>query len=201
MQNKARLVIIGAGIVGVSAAYHLAQKGWRDIVVLDQNQLYETGGSTSHAPGLVFQTNSSRMMVEFAKYTVQLLSDLDSPDKRVWYDVGGIEVATTPERVAELHRRRGWATAYGLETHILTPAEVKEMIPILDAGKILAGYYVPSDGDTKAVHGVEKMAALASADGGMCWPAAKDAKRIVQGPDDDVWHDLQVLLEHHWPKA
>lgn len=43
--------------------------------------------------------------------------------------------------------------------------------------------------------------ALASADGGMCWPAAKGAKRIVQGPDDDVWHDLQVLLEHHWPKA
>ena len=209
MQNKARLVIIGAGIVGVSAAYHLAQKGWRDIVVLDQNQLYETGGSTSHAPGLVFQTNSSRMMVEFAKYTVQLLSDLDSPDKRVWYDVGGIEVATTPERVAELHRRRGWATAYGLETHILTPAEVKEMIPILDAGKILAGYYVPSDGDTKAVHGVEKMAALASADGAVTFygdipvrdiefETAKGRVTAVVTPNGKIETEQVLLCTNIW---
>jgi glycine/D-amino acid oxidase-like deaminating enzyme len=85
MQNKARLVIIGAGIVGCSAAYHLVKQGWRDIVVLDQNALYETGGSTSHAPGLVFQTNSSKMMAEFAKYTVNLFKELDSPEKRMMY--------------------------------------------------------------------------------------------------------------------
>lgn len=164
MDSKARIVIIGAGIVGVSTAYHLVQKGWRDIVVLDQNELFETGGSTSHAPGLVFQTNASRFMVECAKYTVNLLQGLDSPDKRVWYDVGGIEVAYTPERMAELHRRRGWATAYGLESHILSPAEVKEKIPLLDDQVILGGYYVPTDGDTRAVHAVEKMAEAAKAD-------------------------------------
>ena len=82
MQSKARLVIIGAGIVGCSAAYHLTQKGWRDIVVLDQNELYKTGGSTSHAPGLVFQTNGSKMMTEFAKYTVKLFGDFNTPDFR-----------------------------------------------------------------------------------------------------------------------
>ena len=59
MQNQTQLVIIGAGIVGCSVAYHLAQMGWRDIVVLEQGPLFETGGSTSHAPGLVFQTNFS----------------------------------------------------------------------------------------------------------------------------------------------
>ena len=73
METNARLVIIGAGIVGCSAAYHLVQKGWRDIVVVDQGPLPDTGGSTSHAPGLIFQTNSSKLMTGFAKYTVQLL--------------------------------------------------------------------------------------------------------------------------------
>ena len=81
MQDKASLVIIGAGIVGCSAAYHLVKKGWRDIVVLDQSDLYQTGGSTSHAPGLVFQTNGSKMMCEFAQYTVQLFSEFEQPGR------------------------------------------------------------------------------------------------------------------------
>lgn len=165
MQNKARLVIIGAGIVGCSAAYHLVEKGWRDIVVLDQNELYETGGSTSHAPGLMFQTNSSRMMTEFAKYTVKLFNELDTPEKRTFYPVGSIELAYTKERQVDLHRRRAWATAYGLETHILSPSEVKELVPIIDESKIYSGYYVPSDGDAKAVHLSEKLATLAQQDG------------------------------------
>ena len=63
MRTHARTVIIGAGIVGCSAAYHLTQLGRRDIVVLDRGPLYQTGGSTSHAPGLIFQTNGSRLML------------------------------------------------------------------------------------------------------------------------------------------
>jgi glycine cleavage system T protein len=167
MQTQARLVIIGAGIVGVSAAYHLVKQGWRDIVVLDQSELYHTGGSTSHAPGLVFQTNGSKMMCEFAQYTVRLLSELqdETPEKPIWYGVGGIEVAYTPERLEELKRKQGLATSYGLEGHIISPAEVKKMIPILDDTVIHGGYYVPTDGDTKAVHAVEEMARIAAADG------------------------------------
>ena len=129
MQNQASLVIIGAGIVGCSAAYHLTQKGWRDIVVLDQNSLYETGGSTSHAPGLIFQTNSSRMMCEFAQYTVKLFNSLHTEAKPTWYSVGSIEIAYTKERLTDLHRRKGWAAAYGLEGRVITPAEVAELIP------------------------------------------------------------------------
>jgi glycine cleavage system aminomethyltransferase T/glycine/D-amino acid oxidase-like deaminating enzyme len=172
MQTNARLVIVGAGIVGVSAAYHLVKKGWRDIVVLDQSELYYTGGSTSHAPGLVFQTNGSKLMCEFAQYTVGLLSELHqqaAPDKPIWYDVGGVEVAYTPERLAELKRKHGLATSYGLESHLISPAEVKQMIPLVDDKVIHGGYYVPSDGDTKAVHAVEMMAALASADGAVAF--------------------------------
>lgn len=165
MQNKARLVIIGAGIVGCSAAYHLVKRGWRDIVVVDQNELYETGGSTSHAPGLVFQTNGSKMMTEFAKYTVEMLNSLHTPDKPTFYQVGGVEVASTRERLAELHRKQGLATSYGLEARIISPAEVKQMIPLIDETKIHGGYYVPTDGDAKAVNACEALARLASEDG------------------------------------
>jgi glycine/D-amino acid oxidase-like deaminating enzyme len=101
MHTKARLVIIGAGIVGCSAAYHLVQKGWRDIVVLDQSSLFETGGSTSHAPGLVFQTSSSKMMCHFAQTTVQLIGSLHSEAKPTWYSSGSIEIACTPERLTD----------------------------------------------------------------------------------------------------
>ena len=109
MRSHARLVIIGAGIVGVTAAYHLARFGWREIVVVDQGPLFRTGGSTSHAPGLVFQTNASRLMCGFARSTVALLSALHTPELPTFYPVGGLEVARTPERLAELTRKAGLA--------------------------------------------------------------------------------------------
>lgn len=165
MHKQARIVIIGAGIVGVSTAYHLYKRGWRDVVVVDQNDLFETHGSTSHAPGLVFQTNSSKLMTEFAMYTVNLMKQFDSPEKRTVYQTGGIEVARSEARLAELHRRCGFATAYGLEARVITPAEVKEMIPIINEKEIYGGYYVPSDADAKSVNFVEKLAAAASQDG------------------------------------
>ncbi len=166
MRTHAPLVIIGAGIVGCSAAYHLAKLGWKDFVVVDQGPLFETGGSTSHAPGLVFQTNSSKLMCEFAMTTVRLLQELDRPDHPTWFPVGGVEIAYTPERLVDLKRRQGWATAYGLEAHLISPAEVKQMIPILDDRVILGGYYVPSDGDAKAVNAAAEMARIAAVEGG-----------------------------------
>ena len=72
MRDRAQTVIIGAGIVGASAAYHLAELGATDVLVIDQGPLFETGGSTSHAPGLVFQTNGSRTMCRIAQDTVAL---------------------------------------------------------------------------------------------------------------------------------
>src|SRR5690349_21653157 len=98
MQTHARLVIVGAGIVGCSAAYHLAKHGWRDIVVIDQGPLPQTGGSTSHAPGLVFQANASKAMCELAQYTVGLYSELELEGQPCFYGVGSLEVAYTPER-------------------------------------------------------------------------------------------------------
>ena len=70
MKTDASVVVIGAGIVGCSTTYHLAKLGWKNIVVVEQGPLFATGGSTSHAPGLIFQTNASKTMTQLAKYTV-----------------------------------------------------------------------------------------------------------------------------------
>ena len=85
MKNRAEIVIIGAGIVGCSVADQLTQMGWRDVVVLDQGPLFEAGGSTSHAPGLMFQTNPSKTMTELAKYGVQRYSELEVDGQPAFY--------------------------------------------------------------------------------------------------------------------
>ncbi|MGZ5302161.1 MAG: FAD-dependent oxidoreductase, partial [Actinomycetota bacterium] len=115
MRDRAQTVIVGAGIVGTSAAYHLAELGSTDVLVIDQGPLFETGGSTSHAPGLIFQTNGSRTMCRIAQDTVRLYDSLEVDGEPAWFGVGGIEVATTPERMAELRRRRGFARSFGVE--------------------------------------------------------------------------------------
>ena len=80
LPDQAQVVIIGGGVIGCSLAYHLTKLGWKDITVIDQGPLFETGGSTTHAPGGVFQTNPSRMMCKFAQYTVET-SEIESNDE------------------------------------------------------------------------------------------------------------------------
>src|SRR5882762_5782072 len=99
------VVIVGAGIVGCALADELTQRGWTDVTVLDQGSLFSTGGSSSHAPGLVFQTNPSKTMTEFARYTVEKFTGLTLDGQWCFRQVGGLEVATTPQRLAELKRR------------------------------------------------------------------------------------------------
>ncbi|MCF1592672.1 GcvT family protein [Streptomyces muensis] len=150
-----RVVIIGAGVVGAALADEISARGWTEVTVVDQGPLPATGGSTSHAPGLVFQTNSSKTMTELARYTVEKFCSLDVDGKPCFLQVGGLEVATTPERLAELHRRHGWITAWGIESRILTAYECVEKHPLVDRDKVLGGLLVPTDGLAKAVLAVE----------------------------------------------
>ena len=162
-RDRARTVIVGAGIVGVAAAYHLSDLGESDVVVLEQGPLFETGGSTSHAPGIIFQTNPSRTMCRIAQDSVALYDALQLDGERVWYGVGGLEVATTPERMQELKRRQGFARSWGIEgTELLTPAEAAERSPLLDPSTILGAYWVPTDGAGKGVRIAEALARAAS---------------------------------------
>lgn len=164
--TAARLVIVGAGIVGCSIAHHLTQLGWRDIVVVDKGPLYETGGSSSHAPGLMFQTNYSKFMTQCAMYSVDLYKDLVYNDTRCAYQVGGIEVAYTDARLRELHRKQSAAAAYGLEAHVISPQEVADRIPLLDPSTIKGGYWVPTDMDVRGWYCAAALAEAAIATGG-----------------------------------
>ncbi len=153
---SARAVIVGGGIAGASVAYHLAQQGWDDLVLIDRGPLWRTGGSTSHAPGLVFQHNPSRTMTRLAGWTVELLVEHGA-----YHPVGGIELATTEERWAELDRRWARARGYGLDARLLTPAEVAELIPLIDPGLLLGGLHVAGDGIAKAVDAAAALGAAA----------------------------------------
>ena len=159
MKIDAAVVVIGAGIVGCSTTYHLAKLGWKNIVVIEQGPLFATGGSTSHAPGLVFQTNPSKTMTQLAKYTVELYSQLSTEAGPAFYPVGGLEVAYTEARMADLQRKLGWAKSWGIaDACLLSPAEVKAKVPLIDETKILGAYYVPTDGIAKALRASEAMA-------------------------------------------
>ncbi|MEO3788822.1 FAD-dependent oxidoreductase [Nonomuraea sp. B10E15] len=143
-----RLVIVGAGIVGCALADELTERGWTDVAVLDQGPLFAAGGSSSHAPGLVFQTNPSKTMTEFASYTVRKYTALGESCFR---QVGGLEVATTPERWADLHRKHGWAESWGVEGELVDAGRCAELWPLLDKDRVFGGFHVPSDGLAGAV--------------------------------------------------
>jgi glycine cleavage system aminomethyltransferase T/glycine/D-amino acid oxidase-like deaminating enzyme len=146
MDTSQRVVIIGAGIVGTNLADELVSRGWKNITVVEQGPLSLPGGSTSHAPGLVFQTNPSKTMTLFAKYTVEKLQSLYKDGQNCFNQLGGLEVATTPERLQELKRKHGYAQSWGVEAHLINSEECLEKYPLLNKEMILGGLHIPSDG-------------------------------------------------------
>ena len=120
--------MIGAGIVGCSIAYYLSKMGQRNITVIEQGPLLETGGSTSHAPGLVFQLSFSKILTTLASQTVETFKELSTDEQRSFYPVGSLEVARTPERLEDLKRKAGVASSWGIEAFLLSPQECAEKI-------------------------------------------------------------------------
>ena len=138
---RAKVVIIGAGIVGNSLAYHLARLGWRDIVLLDKGTLPNPGGSTGHASNFIFPTDHSKEMTALTLDSVAQYQELG-----VFTQSGGIEVARTSERMQELTRRMASSRSWGIESELLDPAGVKALVPYLDESIILGGFHTPSVG-------------------------------------------------------
>lgn len=155
MAHPQKVVIIGAGIVGTNLADELVSRGWSDLTVVEQGPLNMPGGSTSHAPGLVFQTNSSRTMTHLARYTRDKLSDLQKDGQSYFNAVGGLEIATTPERVEELRRKHGWAASWGIEARLISPEECLMFYPLLNKSRVLGGLHIPSDGLALAARAVQ----------------------------------------------
>lgn len=141
LPDRARAVVIGAGIVGNSMAYHLARLGWRDIVLLDKGPLPNPGGSTGHASNFIFPTDHSKEMTALTLDSVRQYRDLG-----VFTQSGGIEVARTPERMEELKRRLASAKSWGIDSELITPARIRELVPYINEEILLGGFYTPSVG-------------------------------------------------------
>ncbi|WP_406216371.1 FAD-dependent oxidoreductase [Streptomyces decoyicus] len=149
--NSSRVVVIGAGIVGCSLADELTARGWTEVTVLEQGPLPAPGGSTSHAPGLVFQTGPSKTMTEFAAYTVRKFGSLEVDGLPCFNPVGGLEVATTEARWADLHRKAGLAASWGVRGELLSAQQCKQLWPMLDETKLYGGFHTVDDGLARAV--------------------------------------------------
>ncbi len=152
-----KIVIIGAGIVGCSLADELTERGYCDVTVIEKGKLWNPGGSTSHAPGVVFQTNGSRTMAQFARQTVEKLYSLQHNGENCFLKVGSLEIATTPERLADLHRRAGFAIQVGIEARIISADEALKLHPLLNREKLLGALYVTDDGIARAKQADEVM--------------------------------------------
>jgi glycine cleavage system aminomethyltransferase T/glycine/D-amino acid oxidase-like deaminating enzyme len=143
---RARAVVVGAGIVGNSLAYHLARLGWRDLVQLDKGPLPNPGGSTGHASNFIFPVDHSREMTDITADSMQQYKDLG-----VFTESGGYEVARSAERMQELTRRMTSARAWGIDAELVTPKEVHEALPFLDPDVIIGAFWTPSVGVVESV--------------------------------------------------
>jgi glycine cleavage system aminomethyltransferase T/glycine/D-amino acid oxidase-like deaminating enzyme len=171
MTTHTRLVIIGAGIVGASAAYHLAKLGWRDILVLDKGPIPENDGSTSHAPGGVVALSHSKLMTQLAQYGTRLYRDLQPyrPDRNTYNAVGGLDVALGEEKWIDLVRLEGKAKSWGVEAHLLSPQESKEKLPLLDDQPLRGSIFVPSSALVPGAHVTGALLRDAAALSGVQW--------------------------------
>jgi len=163
--SAARAVIIGGGIIGCSTAYHLARLGWRDVILLEQKKL--TSGSTWHAAGLVGQLRTSANITQLLKYSVDLYSKLEQETGQAtgWKMNGGLRLACNLERLTEIKRQATTAHSFGLDMHILTPAEAKTLWPAMDVQDVVGAAFLPSDGQANPADIAQALAKGARAAG------------------------------------
>jgi sarcosine dehydrogenase len=144
--THADVVVIGGGIIGCSTAYHLARDYKLNVVLLEQNKL--TSGSTWHAAGLVGQLRSSASITQVLKYSVDLYKKLDAETglETGWKMTGCLRLATTENRWIEYKRLATTAQSFGLDMHLLSPADVKQMWPLMNVDDLAGASFLPTDG-------------------------------------------------------
>jgi len=161
-----RVVIIGAGIVGASLADELTLRGVADVLVVDKGPFPRFGGSTTHAPGMVFQLHQVPVMSQMAQYTVSLLGGLvDADGASLWTETGSLELADDDEWCETLRRRYDHGVEAGLAMQVLTPDQCAQLQPLLDPGAFRMGIYNPTDGVTRSVEVVKRRLAAAESRG------------------------------------
>src|SRR5882724_27206 len=144
--GRSRVVIIGGGVIGTSVAYHLAQLGWTDLLLLEQGQL--SCGTTWHAAGLVGQLRATESGTRLVQYSTELYSRLEEETGQStgFRRCGGVTVARTPERLTQLRRTAATAEAFGLDCELISPVRAGELFPMMDTADLCGALWLPGDG-------------------------------------------------------
>jgi len=146
MVEQAHAVVIGGGVGGTSIAYHLAELGWHDVVLVDRAGL--TSGSTFHSAGLVGQLRSSTTLTRMMMYGAGLYRRLTAETgvDVSWHEVGSLRLASSPARLEELRRQVGWARTFGLPLELVSTREAHDLFPLFDPEGVLGAVFLPTDG-------------------------------------------------------
>ncbi|MFC6079775.1 GcvT family protein [Sphaerisporangium aureirubrum] len=143
---EAQAVVVGGGVAGCSVAYHLARLGWTDVILLERHELTE--GTTWHSAGFVGQLRSTVTQTRMIMYSAGLYPELSELTGLPpgWHGVGGLRLATTPERHEELLRQAGAAETYGLDMELLSGPATRDMLPLLEVADVRSALWLPGDG-------------------------------------------------------
>lgn len=208
LPKKARVVIIGGGVIGCSIAYHLTKIGWDDVVLLERKQL--TSGTTWHAAGLVGQLRPSINMTKLAKYTGELYRGLEAETGQAtgYRQCGSISMATNAERFEELKRSASMAKVFDLPVHVVTPQEIKDLAHIVNVDDVVGGIHIPSDGYANAVDITQALAKGARTGGARIFEYTKVTKirhngdRVtgVDTDDGSIDADYVVICGGMWTR-
>jgi glycine/D-amino acid oxidase-like deaminating enzyme len=146
MADHARAVIIGGGVGGTSIAYHLAERGWTDVVLVDRAEL--TSGSTFHSAGLVGQLRGSVTLTKMMMYGASLYGRLaaETGVDPSWHPVGSLRLASSKARFEELQRQAGWGQTFGLPIELVSASEARDRFPLMSTDGVLGAVWLPTDG-------------------------------------------------------
>jgi len=144
--DQARVVVVGGGIIGCSTAYHLAKLGCPDVLLIERAKL--TSGSTHHAAGLVGQLRTSAGITQLLGHSIALYRSIEEETGLAtgWKMNGGLRLACTRERMIEIERQATTAHSFGLEMHVLTPNEARDLWPLMTIDDVLGAAFLPTDG-------------------------------------------------------
>ncbi len=205
---RARVVIVGGGVIGTSIAYHFGKIGWSDVVLLERKQL--TSGTTWHAAGLIGQLRQSINMTQLARYTAGLYRGLEAETGQAtgYTQCGSISIATTAGRMEELRRNASMAKVFGLRVDVVDRREIRSMYPIVNVDDVVGGIYIPSDGYANAVDITQALAKGARNGGVQIFQDTKvtainhDGRRVtgVQTHEGRIDADHVVLCGGMWTR-
>ncbi len=201
LPGRARVVVIGGGVIGCSVAYHLAHMGCEDVLLLERDKL--TSGTTWHAAGLMVTFGSmSETSTEMRKYTRDLYARLEAETGQAtgFKPVGFIEVASEPDRLEEYRRVSAFNRYCGVDVQEISPSQVRDMFPLARTDDILAGFYVEGDGRADPVDVTMALAKGARMKGarvaeGVTVTGVTTRRRAVTGVDTSYGHvEAEVVV-------